>query len=122
MTGTAFKNKPSANQATFIGGRQGKCASGEIVKMTDRRDIHKLCESLYSGKQFRNQATNHGSLNEKTAIKEFSNITDKKIDPCGFFIHPELNFIGASPDGLVQGRAAQSIDREILIRKNGLLK
>lgn len=48
-----------------------------------------------------NQATAYGSFHEDGAISEYTMETGNKVEPCGFFVHPEHDWLGASPDGLV---------------------
>lgn len=48
-----------------------------------------------------NQATEYGSFHEDGAIAEFTMEHGLKVEPCGFFVHPEHDWLGASPDGLV---------------------
>lgn len=48
-----------------------------------------------------NQATAHGNFHEDGAIVEYTMETGIKIRPCGFFVHPEHDWLGASPDGLI---------------------
>jgi putative phage-type endonuclease len=48
-----------------------------------------------------NVATEHGSFHEDGAAVEYQMETGNRIQPCGFFVHPRLEWLGASPDGLV---------------------
>ncbi|XP_050525488.1 uncharacterized protein LOC126896599 [Daktulosphaira vitifoliae] len=38
---------------------------------------------------------------EKLAVKEFEKTTEKKVLPCGVFVDEEINYLTASPDGMV---------------------
>ncbi|XP_050520340.1 uncharacterized protein LOC126893858 [Daktulosphaira vitifoliae] len=44
---------------------------------------------------------NYGKINEEVAIKEFKKKTNIEIEPCGVFIDENLNYLIASPDGLI---------------------
>ncbi|XP_050520345.1 uncharacterized protein LOC126893863 [Daktulosphaira vitifoliae] len=44
---------------------------------------------------------NYGIYYEKVAINEFENKMNIKIEPCGVFIDENLNYLVASPDGLI---------------------
>ena len=48
-----------------------------------------------------NTATEYGSFHEDGAIAEFTMEHGLKVEPCGFFVHPEHDWLGASPDGLI---------------------
>lgn len=54
-------------------------------------------ESEFSG----NIATRWGQDNEDKAKAEYEKITGNLVFDAGFFIHPHITFLGASPDGLV---------------------
>lgn len=42
-----------------------------------------------------------GKENGKNAIEELERIINKKIEPYGLFIVKDLEYLGASPDGLI---------------------
>lgn len=48
-----------------------------------------------------NVATEWGSFNEDGAQAEYIMETGNAVMECGFFVHPEHDWLGASPDGLV---------------------
>lgn len=48
-----------------------------------------------------NAATDHGTFHEDGAAVEYTLETGRAIQQCGFFVHPEHDWLGASPDGLV---------------------
>lgn len=48
-----------------------------------------------------NQATEYGSFHEDGAIVEYTMETGNTVTECGFFVHPEYDWLGASPDGLI---------------------
>lgn len=52
-----------------------------------------------------NVATEWGTFNEDGATAEFQMETGMLVQPCGFFVHPEHKWLGASPDGLVGNHA-----------------
>ena len=43
----------------------------------------------------------HGQRTEAEARALYSKIMSAQVEPAGFFVHPRLAFIGATPDGLV---------------------
>lgn len=61
------------------------------------RDYHGA-ESEFSG----NIATAHGNLHEPLAVMDYTAKTGNIVDECGFFVHPEYDWLGASPDGLIE--------------------
>jgi putative phage-type endonuclease len=48
-----------------------------------------------------NVATEHGNFHEEGARVEFEMETGLTVEKCGFFPHPEEDWLGASPDGLI---------------------
>ncbi|XP_030071907.1 uncharacterized protein LOC115478581 [Microcaecilia unicolor] len=59
------------------------------------------------GPRVQTPAMSWGIKNEKTAIKEYEELTSKKagkdvkVEECGLFIHPDKSWLAASPDGIV---------------------
>lgn len=49
-----------------------------------------------------NVATEWGNKNESVAIAEYESETAELVISSGFVVHPEFNWLGASPDGLVR--------------------
>lgn len=62
-------------------------------------------ESEFKG----NVATGHGSFHEDGAIAELEMETGLKVEECGFCVHPDHDWLGASPDGLIGDHAAAEI-------------
>lgn len=56
-----------------------------------------------------NAATEWGSFNEAGAQAEYEMETGNKVQECGFIVHPEYEWLGASPDGLVGAEAVLEI-------------
>lgn len=48
-----------------------------------------------------NIATEYGTLHEPLALMDYMGKTGNMVEECGFFVHPEIEWLGASPDGLV---------------------
>ena len=48
-----------------------------------------------------NVATEYGTAHEPLALLDYEMETDNTVQECGFFVHPEFDWLGASPDGLV---------------------
>ena len=48
-----------------------------------------------------NIATNYGQQHEPLAVLDFMSDTGSNVDPAGFYVHPEHEWLGASPDGFV---------------------
>lgn len=48
-----------------------------------------------------NVATNYGTLHEPLAVMDYTIKTGNMVDDCGFFVHPENPWLGATPDGLI---------------------
>lgn len=60
------------------------------------RDYHGA-ESEFVG----NIATEYGTLHEPLATMDYMGLTGNFVEECGFFVHPEHEWLGASPDGLI---------------------
>ena len=77
------------------------------MKITARRDLEKLCDSLYDPPNLiQVPAIRHGQTYEKSAIKKFSEITGKEAIKSGLCIHPYYPYLGASPDSFVKDEDA----------------
>jgi hypothetical protein len=72
------------------------------------RDYHNV-ESEFTG----NIATEYGSLNEPIAQLDYTNKTGNAVHECGFFVHPEHDWLGASPDGLIESDNGELMVLEI---------
>lgn len=48
-----------------------------------------------------NIATNYGQEHEPLALMDYLGKTGNHVEECGFFVHPEHDWLGASPDGLI---------------------
>jgi|SRR5690625_1311243 len=48
-----------------------------------------------------NVATQWGTNNEPVALLDYMGVSGFDVQECGFFVHPEHDWIGASPDGLL---------------------
>lgn len=64
--------------------------------------MDKLFESLYSPPHLCTDAISHGRTYEPIAKRAFAEKFNKRIDECGFFVHPLYPFLGASPDGIIK--------------------
>jgi putative phage-type endonuclease len=56
-------------------------------------------ESEFKG----NIATEYGNTHEPLATMDYFGRTGNFVEECGFFVHPEYDWLGASPDGLLDG-------------------
>ena len=48
-----------------------------------------------------NAATEYGASHEPLAIMDYLGKTGNIVEECGFFVHPNHDWLGASPDGLI---------------------
>lgn len=80
---------------------------GDICLATERRDKMKLCQSLHqpSAASFRSEALVHGKTYESRAIKSFEKETSLRVNRCGLFVCKDRPYLGASPDGVIDGSA-----------------
>lgn len=66
---------------------------------------HTRCKNIVKNILYSNinvPSVRYGRIHEKEAIKELEERENIKILECGLFIDQELNFLGASPDGIVK--------------------
>ncbi|XP_014678633.1 PREDICTED: uncharacterized protein LOC106818437 [Priapulus caudatus] len=78
---------------------------GEVVSLTKRRNIEKLCKSLNSNVQLHTAAISHGKTFESKAITAFEQKFSMKVQACGLHVRPDLYYLRASPDGLIGDNA-----------------
>lgn len=52
-----------------------------------------------------NVATEYGTMHEPLALMDFFGKIGLHVQECGFFVHPEHDWLGASPDGLINDDA-----------------
>ena len=83
-----------SNVGAILGMNPYKDADDVLRQMV--REHHRV-EREFQG----NAATEWGSFNEAGAQAEYTMETGNKVEECGFFVHPEHDWLGASPDGLV---------------------
>ena len=79
---------------------------GSICKATERKDLGKLCKSMYNPPDLNVPSIRHGRTYESKALKVFSEKTGKTILKSGLCVLPELPFLGATPDAFVQNEDA----------------
>ncbi|CAG2203849.1 unnamed protein product [Mytilus edulis] len=76
---------------------------GEITRMTCRRNKNKLCKTLINSHKIVRKCLLHGKQFESKAICKFEVQKGVKCRPSGLFVRPDFPFLGASPDGIVDG-------------------
>lgn len=79
---------------------------------------HHGAESEFEG----NVATTYGTNNEPIAVMDFELETGQKVEDVGFFVHPEHDWLGASPDGFVGDDAVIEIKCPYSSRNSGEFK
>ena len=60
---------------------------------------HFGAESEFTG----NIATEYGTLQEPNALIDYELVSGKDVQEVGFIVHPEHDWLGASPDGITDG-------------------
>jgi len=68
-----------------------------------------LCKRIYSPVTLSTPSILHGRMHESSAIEKFEKKTEKKVRPAGLFVSPILPFLGASPDGVIEGQEGEEI-------------
>ncbi|TRZ23046.1 hypothetical protein HGM15179_004085 [Zosterops borbonicus] len=77
---------------------------------TDEVPKSYLKEVVSSGSKVQTPAMSWGILNEKVAVEAYKQKSQKggkpvQVEDCGLFIHPEKNWLAASPDGIIKDAA-----------------
>lgn len=72
---------------------------GKIVKR--RSNFYKLAKDMMDSKFFTNDAIEWGINNEKNAIREYEKKCKVNVIEGGFYVNDKYNYIGCSPDGLI---------------------
>lgn len=73
---------------------------GKICRMRNHTSTASTIDYMIY-KRLERDCFNWGVVHEKFAKKSLERSTNKKIESCGLFIHKDLYFLGASPDGLI---------------------
>ena len=61
---------------------------------------------MYRPRKFDCPSIRHGRTYESAAIQKFSEVKGKRVTKCGFYVDPDLPYLGASPDGIIEGEDA----------------
>jgi len=83
-----------SNVGAILGLNPYKTADDVLRQMV--REYHGY-ESEFQG----NVATQHGQFHEAGAQVEYEMETGNKVKETGFHVHPEHDWLGASPDGII---------------------
>ena len=83
-----------SNTGAALGVNPWKTPDDLIRQMV--REYHGA-ESEFTG----NIATEYGRLHEPLASMDYMAKTGNMVQECGFYVHPEHDWLGASPDGLI---------------------
>lgn len=71
---------------------------GKVCKMKRTTSCKNMVHTLLYGTHFQNiKQLEYGKEFESKALIQASQILNKKIDPCGFFVDSKIPFLGASP-------------------------
>lgn len=74
---------------------------GLIYSMRDSTNRQNIVNNLLHSNFKGNCYTDYGKENEINALNALENILNKKIQPCGLFVHKDEPYLAASPDGLI---------------------
>lgn len=88
----------------------------EVFKSNNLPLVDKMIGEMYSDEkeeQINSASIQRGVDLEPHAIKEFERYTGHKVDQVGFCLHPERDWLGLSPDGLVSVDGKYKIGVEI---------
>ncbi len=69
-----------------------------------------------------NVATQWGHNHEPLAVLDFMNDTGKTVEKAGFYVHPEHEWLGASPDGFIGGDGLLEVKCPFSLRNGGAFK
>lgn len=105
-------NQPKQKSAEWFKQRKGRVTGsnvGAALNLNPYKTPDDLIRQMvreYHGAEpefVSNVATEWGSFNEEGAQAEYTMETGNAVEECGFFVHPEHEWLGASPDGKVNG-------------------
>ena len=71
---------------------------GEISRITSRRNVKKLCETIVKPKNINTPAILHEKMYEKKALAKIEERERLKCNKCGLFVWPTIPFLGDTPD------------------------
>lgn len=66
----------------------------------------KLAHSIIQPKPFSNSAVSWGKNHESIALQNYEKITNNNVIKCGLFIDENINYLAASPDGILDDHTA----------------
>lgn len=69
-----------------------------------------------------NIATNYGQQHEPLAVLDFMSEHNVTVEDAGFYVHPEYDWLGASPDGFVGDDALIEVKCPFSLRNGGEFK
>lgn len=69
-----------------------------------------------------NIATNYGQQHEPLAVLDFMSEYSVTVQDAGFYVHPEYDWLGASPDGFVGDDALIEVKCPFSLRNGGVFK
>lgn len=82
---------------------------GEILTITTRRNIEKICESLTSCKPLETPATLHGQNYERKAVYALKDKMNLKTSECGLFVSKSHSYLGATPHAIIITDQVQAV-------------
>ncbi|XP_028168468.1 uncharacterized protein LOC114358650 [Ostrinia furnacalis] len=74
---------------------------GRVVKRRKASCSNLVKDILYKESLSHVNSIKHGKENEKKALKQLALQENVQITPCGLFIDEDIQYLGASPDGLI---------------------
>lgn len=99
----ARKGKVTASSVGAIIGCDPNRTMSDVLRAMVRE--HHGAEKEFNG----NVATNYGDYHEAGARYEYEMRTGNDVTECGFITHPKYDWLGASPDGIIQGNGLLEI-------------
>ena len=64
--------------------------------------MESLAKSVFSSRNLTTEAICHGRAFEDTAVAKFHELYGHTVKKAGLFIDPDLPFLAASPDGIIE--------------------
>lgn len=107
--------QPEQRNADWYAQRIGRITASRVGailglgKFQSRDDVLRtmIREALGAESEFTgNEATEYGSLHEADALAEYEKLRGVMIEPCALCVHPQHDWLAASPDGFVGERGA----------------
>lgn len=98
-----LQRKPVTDRKNWLEERKLRLQSSDFGKICkQKKNKLTLARSLIKSKELHTDAIKHGIKYEQEAIEKFQQVTGLLTTKCGIIVHPHHQFLGCTPDALVE--------------------